>query len=585
MVLPPLFQGITMVTTQFLERLFSTKPEDAFILIWEKNKQGKTSYWYPTTEKAIGHFNGKVPQADVYVGCGTSRVARAKHQRCKAADICGIPGVWLDIDILNPIAHKKTRLPETEAVAKTIIKTFPLSPTMVIHSGHGYQYWWVFDKFWQFQSKEEHDAAAELVRQFTWTVRDMARKMGYDLDMTFDLSRVMRVPGSKNFKDNPPKDVEMVEYNGGLIYNREEFASSLDFYMASIGTEIQEKREKKVEGVIFTLDPKAEPPTDKFDALYNLDLKFRASWEHERKDFKDDSPSAYDLSLASLAAYAGWPAQEIVNLLIAFRRKHGFDLKLREDYYQRTYAAAVTVARRKDALEEIAREIPVQPENPEERAETVKRALESLRGLFGSLEIKKIIKYKIDPPEYRILTDKKMIHVGPVANLIEQIQLRRKLAEATGFYMPGFETRRWANVAQTLLNACEEDMVSEEATNEGIVQAWLISYLQHMEPVYDKDDAQLTHRPFFMDNHLYLFGTEFNIYLRTFHKEVHNKKALGFLLKEYGFVNTHLNFKRERGFISRSVWKLDINKNEVIGGFADRELLDEANRRRIVNLQ
>src|SRR3990170_2907142 len=47
------------------------------------------------------------------------------------------------------------------------------------------------------------------------------------------------------------------------------------------------------------------------------------------------------MSLANMAAKAQWSDQDICDLLIAWRRKHGHPLKLdRMDYYQRTIATA-----------------------------------------------------------------------------------------------------------------------------------------------------------------------------------------------------------------------------------------------------
>jgi hypothetical protein len=89
----------------------------------------------------------------------------------------------------------------------------------------------------------------------------------------------------------------------------------------------------------FVLDPEAEPPAAKFNDLMKR-KKFARSWERQRDDLKDQSSSGYDQSLTNLAARAGWEDREIVNLLVASRRKHGDALKLRPDYFRRTIARA-----------------------------------------------------------------------------------------------------------------------------------------------------------------------------------------------------------------------------------------------------
>ena len=72
--------------------------------------------------------------------------------------------------------------------------------------------------------------------------------------------------------------------------------------------------------------------------LFRSNPKAKASWDRKRSDLQDQSASAYDMSLAMYAAQANWTDQEIVDLLIASRRKHGDDLKLRLDYFERTLA-------------------------------------------------------------------------------------------------------------------------------------------------------------------------------------------------------------------------------------------------------
>jgi hypothetical protein len=67
-------------------------------------------------------------------------------------------------------------------------------------------------------------------------------------------------------------------------------------------------------------DPDAEPDPLLLKALLANDGRFRASWEHRRADF-GDKVRRYDQSLASLASRAGWPDQEVINLVVAHRRR------------------------------------------------------------------------------------------------------------------------------------------------------------------------------------------------------------------------------------------------------------------------
>ncbi|MGB2855121.1 MAG: AAA family ATPase, partial [Dehalococcoidia bacterium] len=99
----------------------------------------------------------------------------------------------------------------------------------------------------------------------------------------------------------------------------------------------------------LTLRSDAEPPTNKLEALkFNNDL-FRLSWEQNREDLTDQSPSGYNQSLASLAAKAKWTDQEIADLLIAWRRGHGHELHLKNS---QKYARTILKAKEQASIHE-----------------------------------------------------------------------------------------------------------------------------------------------------------------------------------------------------------------------------------------
>ena len=144
----------------------------------------------------------------------------------------------------------------------------------------------------------------------------------------------------------------------------------------------------------LALDPEAVPPLLKLEALQKANPKFRKSWEQDRKD---QSPTAYNLSLATMAMQAGWSNQEVVNLLICWRRKHGHDLKLRENYYMATLDKAkepIEIAQAEEQLNEAL----AQP--PEDQPEVLKDTLETL----FRVDIIRIVKYAGDPPIYYMYT-------------------------------------------------------------------------------------------------------------------------------------------------------------------------------------
>ena len=590
--------GGVMGAEHFLNTLYHDKPDKDFILVWEKRKDKKVSYWFDHTSDAINHFKKQGLSQDTYVGCGTSGKALPAFRRCLATEISGIPGAWIDVDVLNPV-HSKPNLPETKQKALEIIEPFPLKPTIIVWSGHGYQFWWVFKKFCALTNQRQHEEAADMLHQFTWTMRDCARSMGYDLDMTFDLSRVFRIPGGKNHKDDPAVPITL-DACGENFYTPDEFMMALKTFRLGLGSDATPIDARKkvvvapsgvVQGAKFKLDPMAEPPQDKLEAMIEFDPVFLASWEHRRKDFKKgESASEYDLSLASLATAAAWEDQEIVDLLIAFRRNHDLPTKLVEKYYERTLRTASNATKDQQVFDELEEIIcsgalthgdpaKTPEENKANMVLAIAKAKELLQKAFNGTIVKRIVQFNIDPFEYKLETDKTCIHLGTVQNLIDQSYFRRKFADATRIYLHKMKESKWQVIAQAMLDICEEESAGDDTSSKGQIRHWFREFLMQYDPLYDPTEAMISRRPFYMKDSLYFFGPDLRKYIARFWSEVINPKIMGIMLKNYGFMPLPMNIKKPDGkYASRSVWKIEIAKDKIAQEFVNRELLNNANR-------
>jgi len=111
-----------------------------------------------------------------------------------------IPALWLDIDIAGP-AHRLPNLPLNKSVVVTLIERFPLAPTAVVHSGYGLQPWW--------RLKEPLPAAEAIPLLTRWhlTWERIATEAGCHIDNVSNIDRVMRLPGTFNFKLGRPVPV------------------------------------------------------------------------------------------------------------------------------------------------------------------------------------------------------------------------------------------------------------------------------------------------------------------------------------------------------------------------------------------
>ena len=329
----------------FLHALFSVKPAETFILIWRL--RGKQSHWYRDLAEAAA-FAERSAGEDVYVGAALSPNDFGPQKRCTAEQTAGISALWIDLDFAGD-GHKKLNLPPTAQDALGLIPP-DLPASLIIHSGHGLQAWWIFPGPWVFRDDSDRERAADLARRFNRLFQARAGLKGWDVDSVADLARVMRVPGTTNCKiSSAHVPVKILDLNDRRYTPQE--------IQEHVSRTLNAERKPAIPAPTLLpvvtasgplmLDPEAHPPAFKFELLWDIDGAFRRSWTHERRGMLDQSPSAYDQSLANLAAMYRWTDQEITDLLIAHRREHGVDLKLRQDYYQITIGKARTAAKRR----------------------------------------------------------------------------------------------------------------------------------------------------------------------------------------------------------------------------------------------
>ncbi len=135
---------------------------------------------------------------NVYFGvCGTNRKL-GSHERPKQADISFIPGFWVDIDIQGE-AHKSDNLPPDWTAARDLLPDNPRQ-TLLVASGYGLHAYWLFDSPWVLDSDEDRQHAFNASKAFQQTIKARAEAKGWKVDSTHDLSRILRLPGTYNYK-------------------------------------------------------------------------------------------------------------------------------------------------------------------------------------------------------------------------------------------------------------------------------------------------------------------------------------------------------------------------------------------------
>ena len=480
-------------TRTFLEALFGLKPDGTWILIW--TLPDRKSHWTDTVDKAVSCVENLPADREVYFGVGLSPGKLTAKSRAKASDVAAITCLWADIDIAHGV-HTKKRLPPDEAAARKVIEAVGVGASVVVQSGHGLQVYWILKEPWLLETEDERKKAADFSQRFSTALRQAAAGLGYEIDAVGDLSRIMRVPGTRNNKDpGKPVDVRIldIEENRGLDHAIEEFEEFLSGVEAGDPVDVPKKGKK------FDLSPGAYPPFDKFQALLDNSKKFKDTWDHDRVDLSDTSASGHDLSLAVFALRAGWTDQEAVNLMIACRRQHGDPLKLREDYYDRTVSKARKFVESRQAEEEVNEEDDKPIETPEDRKEQLDQLSKALG--FPSEWIRM---YNSSEPEFRMKAGGKEIRLGDVATLLEQRPFRNAVARAVLLRVPTFSSKRWERMSAKLLKLVETIEVGEEATLHGQVEAWLEVFLEKRGVIDSVEDGLQDRVTFQKDNDVYI---------------------------------------------------------------------------------
>ena len=571
----------------FLSALFPEKPESLWILVWQLAT--RKSFW--TQDVGAAAKKAAEIKRDVYVGCALSSEDRGEGKRGFADTTAAIGALWADIDFeidpKKPI-HKKPNLPIGLDAACDLLAVMPLKPSVTIHSGNGLQAWWFFSDLWIFSDAADRARAAALTRGWVELLQSHGAARGYAVDSVGDLARVLRIPGTLNGKGETLKPVKVLHGYPALDadIDRRYTIDDFDAFVTASARPAQ-PRLKLAGAAPLLLHPDAEPPSKKFYAISENEERFRVTWDQKRRDFRnkpgaDESPSVYDMSLANMAAKAQWSDQDICDLLIAWRRKHGHPLKLdRMDYYQRTIATArmgVTEDARTDDFELTGEAVPpvkkearaaapqiaesAQPDNPDAAdAPPADKRTVALRALSATFKFRviRVVKLMAVQPEYKIETEIGNIELGGIATITSCHLFRNQIAAATGRLI--HKTKFWDRTAQLLLDACEEQSIGDEATDEGAGLAWLTAYLEQYDPAGGVEaEAVKAKMPFVRDGRVHFFLASLRHWIKTSpHGEgAISAKELGKRLRACGCKPLILAVKGS----TRSVWIVDAEVSE-----------------------
>lgn len=512
-----------MIPSTFLTALWGAPPPGP-VLVW--TQPDKLSRWYRTFDTVDADLL-EHESHEIYFGAGLAPahgVRLTSRTRVKEQDVAGIAGLWADVDVAHPVHAKAANLPPDRKRAIDVLDRLPIKATILVDTGHGIHAWWLFPEPWIFSCAEQRDLARKAIKWWQATMKELFSERGWTIDSTHDLSRLMRLPGTCNGKDpHDRRPVEVVR-NTEERYPKELFLDLLpdDFEATPLGP--RKAKSRRNDGAPppnpgLVLDPDAEPPFLKVEVLLDHDPRFRSTWHHTRRDLGDQSPSGYDLALADAAVGAGWSDQEVVDLLIAFRRKHRLTLKIRSDYFETTLRKAKNFFQREHVVQS-ALDMADSLDNAGEKGESAdtgrglhhagrSEILTVLSTLFRKINIIRIERFCGVTTTYVLVTDRGRVHLRGVRDVLNQRMFIERVAEATGrvLEIQLKKKQRWSAIAQLLLDACIDHDMGEVGSPETECQAWIEGYLIDRGMVDDLSDAASEHLPLLHEAriHIYLY--------------------------------------------------------------------------------
>ena len=540
-----------MTPREFLTELWGDPPPAPVYIYMLPTRQSIWFSHFENLDAAVAIHAEK----DVYTSGGLGPLDnphRASNRRVQQKDVAGIAGLWADIDVAHQV-HGKKDLPQTIEQALGILELAEFQPTMLVNSGHGIQAWWLFTSPWLFNNTQEYWEARRLSSWWHDRIQALYRNEGCRIDSVQNLDRVMRIPGTWNNKIRADVRPVRLMKNTGERFNLDEFLDTMPpDYQPRVMIHGTTPDGEPIGGDNLRLDPTAEVPTMKFGELIAEDTRFFRSWQEDRPDWPDDadrSPSGYDMSLANIAARAGWTDQEICNLLIAKRREHGQPMKLRENYYAKTIARArapVVLARAEQSLKE-AMEM-----EPEDGAE---RIMDNLSIMLG-INIRRIVEFTGDPPIYWMSTDQGDITIGKIDCLTSQTKFMNLVATITHVMMNPCKPAQWRDRVQAILQAAVIEDVGDASHPATETRAWLTAYLSEHTPQEEISMAIIARVPFMHHHHAHIFMERFTRWVDLSFNQTVSAFSMGQRMKLIGgrqeTINTEMNGSRT----TRSTWRL-----------------------------
>lgn len=199
-----------MDTAAFIRFLYERVPggHAGDVTIWDsKTKQSVHTPFGDTQAIVLAAAQRVIQGFETYYGVALARPGLSAGRRGGKRDVVVLPAFWLDVDIKGP-GHASPNLPTLEE-AEDILLSCPLEPTLVVESGGGLHAYWCVEDPWIIEAGGHETPNAQL-KAFQDLFIAYAATKKLHVDQTGNIDRVLRLPGTSNFKTGTARPVNVV---------------------------------------------------------------------------------------------------------------------------------------------------------------------------------------------------------------------------------------------------------------------------------------------------------------------------------------------------------------------------------------
>lgn len=181
---------VAMTRAAFLKALFPDAAGYVDMRALRDGQAAKAHRFRADDREGIDDFVDQFHVRNIYIGVA----ARESDESGKAANCRQLGALFSDIDFKD----------SSEADARQRLKTFQLQPSIIVASGGGLQVYYLLDQPFDLQNGGLTKAKNLL--------RALATALGGDMSAA-EPARILRLPGTLNYKYNPPRPVRIERFD------------------------------------------------------------------------------------------------------------------------------------------------------------------------------------------------------------------------------------------------------------------------------------------------------------------------------------------------------------------------------------